>query len=315
MTDMRLVVVGAAGRMGRMLVKTISETRGLHARRRDRARGLDRLGPGCRPPRRRRPGEPRDHRRPGCRLRPGRRRARFHRACRERRLCRARRAGRASCMSSAPPAWRKADFARLRRGGAPCPHRAVRQHVASASTCSPRSSAGRRDARRGVRHRDPRDASPHEGRRALRHGAAPRRGRRRGPGDRAEGAARCAPATAIPARAAPATSALRRCAAARWSASTRVIFAGPGERIELTHQAEDRGLFARGAIRAALWARDQKPGYYTMADVLGLVRPLSARPSFRDHGDTIWTASSSSSAMARANGTSRTCSPAGRTPA
>ncbi|MFL5226660.1 MAG: dihydrodipicolinate reductase C-terminal domain-containing protein, partial [Microvirga sp.] len=40
--------------------------------------------------------------------------------------------------------------------------------------------------------------------------------------------------------------------------------------IELTHKAEDRGLFARGAIRAALWARDQKPGYYTMADVLGL---------------------------------------------
>src|SRR5215207_9488631 len=46
--------------------------------------------------------------------------------------------------------------------------------------------------------------------------------------------------------------------------------AGPVERIELTHKAEDRGLFARGAIRAALWARDQKPGYYTMADVLGL---------------------------------------------
>jgi 4-hydroxy-tetrahydrodipicolinate reductase len=49
-----------------------------------------------------------------------------------------------------------------------------------------------------------------------------------------------------------------------------VIFAGPVERIELVHKAEDRGLFARGAIRAALWARDQKPGYYTMADVLGL---------------------------------------------
>jgi 4-hydroxy-tetrahydrodipicolinate reductase len=49
-----------------------------------------------------------------------------------------------------------------------------------------------------------------------------------------------------------------------------VIFAGPTERIELVHKAEDRALFARGAIRAALWARDQKPGYYTMADVLGL---------------------------------------------
>jgi 4-hydroxy-tetrahydrodipicolinate reductase len=49
-----------------------------------------------------------------------------------------------------------------------------------------------------------------------------------------------------------------------------VIFAGPHERIELAHRAEDRGLFARGAIRAALWAQDRKPGYYTMADVLGL---------------------------------------------
>jgi 4-hydroxy-tetrahydrodipicolinate reductase len=47
-----------------------------------------------------------------------------------------------------------------------------------------------------------------------------------------------------------------------------VIFAGPGERIELVHKAEDRALFARGAVRAALWARDQQPGYYTMADVL-----------------------------------------------
>jgi len=49
-----------------------------------------------------------------------------------------------------------------------------------------------------------------------------------------------------------------------------VIFAGPHERIELTHRAEDRGLFARGAVKAALWARGRKPGLYSMADVLGL---------------------------------------------
>ena len=49
-----------------------------------------------------------------------------------------------------------------------------------------------------------------------------------------------------------------------------VIFAGDGERITLTHQAEDRALFARGALRAALWAREQKPGLYSMSDVLGL---------------------------------------------
>ena len=49
-----------------------------------------------------------------------------------------------------------------------------------------------------------------------------------------------------------------------------VIFAGPAERVELTHRAEDRMIFARGALHAALWARDKKPGLYSMADVLGL---------------------------------------------
>jgi len=49
-----------------------------------------------------------------------------------------------------------------------------------------------------------------------------------------------------------------------------VIFAGPAERIELTHRAEDRMIFARGALRAALWARGRHPGLYSMADVLGL---------------------------------------------
>jgi 4-hydroxy-tetrahydrodipicolinate reductase len=49
-----------------------------------------------------------------------------------------------------------------------------------------------------------------------------------------------------------------------------VIFAGPGERIELVHRAEDRAIFARGALHAAVWARGQKPGLYSMADVLGL---------------------------------------------
>ena len=50
----------------------------------------------------------------------------------------------------------------------------------------------------------------------------------------------------------------------------KVIFAGPAERIELTHIAEDRMLFARGALVAAAWARTQKPGFYSMMDVLGL---------------------------------------------
>ena len=49
-----------------------------------------------------------------------------------------------------------------------------------------------------------------------------------------------------------------------------VILAGTGERITLSHHAEDRSLFARGAIKAALWAYGRKPGLYSMRDVLGL---------------------------------------------
>ncbi len=49
-----------------------------------------------------------------------------------------------------------------------------------------------------------------------------------------------------------------------------VIFAGPSERITISHHAEDRGIFARGAIRAAQWALDKPPGFYSMDDVLGL---------------------------------------------
>jgi len=49
-----------------------------------------------------------------------------------------------------------------------------------------------------------------------------------------------------------------------------VIFAGPNERLTLSHHAEDRMLFANGALKAALWARGRKPGLYSMADVLGL---------------------------------------------
>ncbi|MBR1196115.1 4-hydroxy-tetrahydrodipicolinate reductase [Bradyrhizobium sp. AUGA SZCCT0240] len=49
-----------------------------------------------------------------------------------------------------------------------------------------------------------------------------------------------------------------------------VIFAGAMERIELTHRAEDRTMFAQGAVKAALWAQGKTPGLYSMADVLGL---------------------------------------------
>jgi len=49
-----------------------------------------------------------------------------------------------------------------------------------------------------------------------------------------------------------------------------VYFATEGERLELSHRASNRNIFAKGAIKAALWAKDQPPGLYTMKDVLGL---------------------------------------------
>ena len=48
-----------------------------------------------------------------------------------------------------------------------------------------------------------------------------------------------------------------------------VMFAGAGERVEITHKAASREIFAAGAIRAAMWATQQKPGLYSMKDVLG----------------------------------------------
>ncbi|MEE8533719.1 MAG: dihydrodipicolinate reductase C-terminal domain-containing protein, partial [Alphaproteobacteria bacterium] len=49
-----------------------------------------------------------------------------------------------------------------------------------------------------------------------------------------------------------------------------VVFAADGERLELGHRASSRQIYARGAVRAALWARGKPPGLYGMADVLGL---------------------------------------------
>jgi 4-hydroxy-tetrahydrodipicolinate reductase len=49
-----------------------------------------------------------------------------------------------------------------------------------------------------------------------------------------------------------------------------VILAGQSERIELNHRAQDRTIYANGAVKAVLWAAGQKPGLYSMADVLGL---------------------------------------------
>ena len=48
-----------------------------------------------------------------------------------------------------------------------------------------------------------------------------------------------------------------------------VMFASPGERVELTHKASSREIFATGTVRAAKWLRGKGPGLYDMEDVLG----------------------------------------------
>ena len=50
-----------------------------------------------------------------------------------------------------------------------------------------------------------------------------------------------------------------------------VLFAADGEQIVLRHAATDRVVFARGALKAALWGQSKEPGLYSMLDVLGLV--------------------------------------------
>ena len=49
-----------------------------------------------------------------------------------------------------------------------------------------------------------------------------------------------------------------------------IVFAAPGERIVLRHIATDRNIFVRGALTAAIWGQNKKPGEYDMLDVLGL---------------------------------------------
>lgn len=53
-------------------------------------------------------------------------------------------------------------------------------------------------------------------------------------------------------------------------AENSAIFFGLGERLEITHKAQDRSIFAKGALKAALWAKSKKPGLYSMREVLGL---------------------------------------------
>ena len=66
-----------------------------------------------------------------------------------------------------------------------------------------------------------------------------------------------------------------------------VILAGEGEMVTLSHSATDRSIFARGAVSAALWARNQKPGFYSMLDVVGLTAMCSLKRKIEMSGTLV----------------------------
>ena len=149
-------------------------------------------------------------------------------------------------------------------GGSGAQYEPRRQPVA------PTYRAGRRPARRRLRHRDRRDAPPPQDRRTVRHGLGPRAGG----GARAAGygldevAARGRDGvTGARARGEIGFAALR---GGDVVGEHSVIFAAEGERLELTCRSGNRQTYARGAILAARWALGRQPGLYSMADVLGL---------------------------------------------
>ena len=259
MSDMRLVVTGAAGRMGRTLVKAIDETPGVTLVGALERAG--RAGAGRRTPARS-PGLPplgvaiTDD--PLPLLRRRRRHRRFLRARRDGGTRRARGAGAHRPCDRHDRALSEIDGAKLAAAARHAPIvRSGNMSLGVNLLAGARAARGE-GARRGVRHRDRRDASPHEGRRAFRHGADARRGgggrARHRPRRRMPSAA----ATASPARAERGAIGFASLRGGGVIGDHSVIFAGDGERITLSHQAEDRALVrARRAEGGALGARPQ----------------------------------------------------------
>ena len=179
MTEMRLVVVGAAGRMGRMLIKAIHETDGCRLAGAIEREGSVALGQDA-----------------GLLAGIGRSASRS-------RMIRAAFVEADGVLDFTAPAATVAfaelaakarivhvvgttglsedDFARLRGRRPACAHRPVRQHVARGQSPGRPCAQGGGDPRPGLRHRDPGNAPPHEGRCAFRHRAPPRRGGGGGP--------------------------------------------------------------------------------------------------------------------------------------
>ena len=190
MADMRLIVAGAGGRMGRTLVKAIGETPGLVLAGATEGEGSPHARPGLRRARRPaaepRAGDERSAPAHGC----GGCDPRFHRSGRDREARGARRRDACSRTSSAPPACSAADDAKIAEAAKKTAIMKSGNMSLGVNLLAVMTQTSRGGARRGVRHRDRRDASQQEDRCALRHRAAVRRGRRGRPQDRPEDAAR-----------------------------------------------------------------------------------------------------------------------------
>ena len=220
MTEMRLVVVGAAGRMGRMLVKAVAETQGCRLVGAIEREGSTALGQdaGCSPAPDRSSVDVTEDPLPVFAEADGvldftapAATVEFAALAAQARIVHV--VGTTGLQDD--------DFAKLE---AAARHARIVQSgnmSLGVNLLAGLVRQGRRGARRGVRHRDPGDAPPHEGGRALRHRAAPRRGRRAGAA-RSPSTTRSVRVARRPYRRAPARaiSALRPCAAARSSAST-----------------------------------------------------------------------------------------------
>jgi 4-hydroxy-tetrahydrodipicolinate reductase len=140
---------------------------------------------------------------------------------------------------------------------------------ASASICCSGWSSRSGPPRAGMGHRDRRDASPRQGRCAIRDGAGARR---------TAAAARGAVFDEVAQRGRDGITGARKAGAIGFAAlrggdnigEHHVIFAGLGESLELTHRATNRAIYAKGAVRAARWLVTRPPGLYGMKVVLGL---------------------------------------------
>ncbi len=273
MSDLKVAIAGAGGRMGGANIRAIAGHSGPRGPFRLRSRRHPGDRQGCRRTGWcRGPGHPHHRRRECAALERRRRHHRFHPLRPTRSPSPTKRPKRGLIHIIGTYRLHRCRRRGHRRGrrqrGA---HRQGRQFLARAQPAARPRQAGRRGAA-GLRHRNPRDAPQQEGRCPLRH--RPDAGRSRG------GRAQSRPQDPFGARARrpyrPTRSRQHRfCHAAR---RDNVIGEHEGDprrpvratKLELNQTSPITApCCAEGAVRAALWARDQRPGLYSMADVLG----------------------------------------------